>query len=107
MPKIKLTKIVSTYELPEISPVNPQHESLKFTIQIRLSPEGRYIPRVLRRDTYDVLPHYQGGNTETAMEEILVVEHSRHWEKFECDSEEEAIQCVLKEFEAMGLLSFQ
>jgi len=108
MNKTNLTKVVATYELPEIPVISSEVGGLKFVIQILLSVnDGVYRPRVLRWDMYDILPHYYGENALPAfpaMEEILVVETSADWEEMACSSEEEALQRVIEVFKERGLL---
>lgn len=105
-----LNKVVSTYELPEIEAANPDEDTLKYVIQILRTPEGVYTPRVMRWESFNLMPTYlsdeyrydEHGTPQLYMEECLIRDYSADWEEIECESEEDALQCVLNEFESQA-----
>jgi len=104
-PLTDLTRIVATYELPEITtPDDAVWGSLRFVVQILRLPTGAYVPRVLRKERFNLAPAYyqkKPGLLEQATVEVLDLETSRDWESFECDSERDAVQRALDELQRL------
>ena len=106
-----LSKVVATYELPEIEPADPEEDSLRYVIQIFRNAEGKYTPRVMRWESFNLMPTYlsdeyrydENGQPQLYMEECLIRDYSIDWEDIECSSEKETLQCVLDEFENQRL----
>lgn len=107
MVNLKLSKLISTYELPDIPLANPEAGALRLAIQIFFTANNLYTVRVLRKDIFDIRPHFSNGDSEQgdwAMEEIFVSETSADWEKIKCPSEEEALQSAIDELRNLGVL---
>lgn len=96
-----LTRIVATYELPDITtPDDAVLGSLRFVVQVLRLPNGAYVPRVLRKDRFLVAPAYyqeRQNLLDQATVEIVVPDDSCDWESFECSSESDAVQRALDE----------
>jgi hypothetical protein len=86
-----LTRVVATYELPEIeTPDDSVFGSLRFVVQVLRLPSGLFVPRVFRKDHVVVVPAYydpRDGLLEKQTVEILVEDTSFDWESLESNSE--------------------
>lgn len=98
----RLTKIISTYELPEIeTPEDALFGSLHFVIQVLQRPNGSYFSRLLRKDWVQVTPVYYSVGDKNLLNQItvqiLVPDSSCDWDTFEFVSEHDAIQFIMNE----------
>jgi len=100
-----LTRLMATYELPEIeTPDDSVFGSLRFVVQILRLPNDIYIPRVLRKERIHVVPAYYEKReqlVDVATVEITVPDDACDWESFECASEAEALQRALDELQQL------
>lgn len=99
-------KLVGTYELPEIeTPDDAVFGTLKFVVQVLRDSNGRYFPRVLRKDSYNVEPAYVDEHhndlVKKATEEIVVSDASFDWSQLESDSEEAALERAVQQLNEM------
>lgn len=98
-------KLVGTYELPELeTPDDAVFGTLKFVVQVLRGSNGKYFPRVLRKDSYNVEPAYVGEHhdlVKKATEEIVVSDASFDWSQLESDSEEAALARAVQQLNEM------
>lgn len=105
-----LNQLVATYELPEIDPVETEEEGLRFIIEVWKQPDGTYMPRVLRHETFNVAPSYiperyrydEDGSLALYMHELTIYDDTADWQEMRCESIEQALQCVIDELETRG-----